>query len=643
LSRGLPVLLALLSLGAAPRPNLLLLTVESLRADHLGCYAGSGRSTPGIDALAARGIRFERVYAASPSTAPSIATILTGLLPAHHGLRHDGAAWLRSDVPTLATLLSRAGYRTGAVVGSFHLDSDRGLDRGFSLYDDGIKGLRKLVAGLSKERRAEEVAARGIEFLRQAASGQSFFLWLDFYDPHYDYEPAGPSRPGFPQDPYVGEVAAVDGQIALLGQTLRTLGLENRTDVVLAASHGEGLGDHGETGHGIYLYETTIRVPLIYAPAGGAAERGRVEPGPVGLVDLAPTLLRRAGLALPPGLDGRPLAAVVPAGGAGGRNAGGGGDGALFVESVEPFAAYGWSPMFALIQGERKIVAGRRVEAFDLTADPGEAKPLAPAPSWAPDLERRGRDLLGSLDPPAALRREVLAKAADLALPWRDQPFCLEKVDLPDPRDRQPLNDALFRARVDQSQGILGRAERTVREQVLPSDASNAAALEIAAELALRNGDEATLLERLAVLQCDYPLRAPAYHLYGHQMERKRDRPRAEAAFKIVSLIEPRGEESWYDLAGLYALEGKKDLALGFLKKSIQRGATDFEVIRSAPQFTALRDDPRFKKLVGETGPPKPGAPSPGGPSPGAPSPGGPSPGATPARPSDSAPPPPPR
>ena len=139
------------------RPNILLITVESLRSDRLGCYAPGVKATPSIDALAGRGVRFERAYAASPSTVPSVATILTGLYPVHHGLRHDLGGRMGDDVPTLAATLARKGYRTGAVVGSFHLDSDRGLDSGFGTYDDDIPGISKTIAPLSKERRAEEV------------------------------------------------------------------------------------------------------------------------------------------------------------------------------------------------------------------------------------------------------------------------------------------------------------------------------------------------------------------------------------------------------------------------------------------------------------------------------------------------------
>ncbi len=596
--------------GARPassvRPGVVLITVESLRFDRIGCYSGGAKPTPALDALAARGVRFERAYAASPSTAPSVATILTGLYPIHHGLRHDLAAWIDPRVPTIATLLHAAGYRTGAVLGSFHLDADRGLARGFDLYDDAIQGIRKLLGAVSKERRADEVVRKGLGFLDGARSGRPFFLWLDLYDPHYDYDPPDPFKARFDADRYQGEVAAVDAALQTLADGLRARGLEGGTDLILAGSHGEGLDDHQETGHGIYLYETTIRVPLIVVPAGagtappGAA--GRVVREAVGLVDLAPTILERAGVAPPARTDGRSLAAILASAamktGAPRR---------LFAEAAQPHAAYGWSPLFAVIEGDHKIVAGRRLEAFALDADPDEAKPLSPVPGWASALEAFGRPLLGSLDPPGELRRKVLAGAAELDLPWRESPICLEKQSWPDPRDRVVLNDILFRARIASDQGLPGSASTMSRNQILPVDPANFSALAMVSSVALRNGDHATLMEELEILQCDYPLRAVSYHYFGHDLQRRKEMAGAEKAFRLCSVIEPRNEEPFYDLAALYALEGKKDLALDYLRRSIERGATDFGFIRTDPQLASLRKDPRFVSLVGTSpSPPSP-------------------------------------
>lgn len=576
----------------------MLITVDSLRRDHVGCYAGgAGSATPMIDALAARGVRFERAYAASPSTAPSIATILTGRTPARHGLRHDRDAWLAAGTPTIATVLKRSGYRTGAILGSFHLDADRGLSAGFDLYDGDIEGVRKNVVGRSRERRADDVAGRGIKFI-EAASKSRFFLWLDFYDPHYDYDPPEPFKTRYAADPYTGEVANVDAQVGRVIETLRERGLMPATLIVLASSHGEGLGDRGETGHGACLYENTIRVPLLLIPAEGSdAGRGRAVGAVVGLADLAPTIFDLLGVAPPPALDGASLRPLL--------------EGATpdrarraYVEAVEPYEAYGWSTLFAVIDADRKVVVGQRLEAFDLGADPGEAAPLQPAPPWAAELERLGRARLGSLATPALLRKQIKAQIDRLALPWRDSPVCLEKETWPDPRDRMSLLDALTKARIAADQGFAGTANSLATEKILPIDAANVTGLELAGFLALRNGAEEGLYQMLQILQCNYPYRATAYHYLAHHLQRRKEDARAEIAYKIFAAIEPRSEEPFYDLAALYASQGRKDPAFENLKKSIDRGARDLDFIRKDPQMGPLRDDPRFSRLVGPA-PPK--------------------------------------
>ncbi len=585
--------------GSTPKANILLITVDSLRRDHVGCYAGGGgETTPMIDALAARGVRFERAYAASPSTVPSIATILTGRTPAHHGLRHDRAAWLDAGTPTIATVLKRSGYRTGAILGSFHLDADRGLSAGFDLYDGDIEGVRKNVVGRSRERPADDVVGRGIKFLDAGSKGP-FFLWLDFYDPHYDYDPPEPFKTRYPADPYAGEVAYVDAQIGRVIDTLRERGLMPGTLIVLASSHGEGLGERGETGHGAGLYENTIRVPLLLIPPDrlpGPTQRSSVG-AIVGLVDLAPTIFDLLGIAPPPALDGVSLGPLL--------------EGATpdrarpaFVEAVEPYEAYGWSTLFAVIDGDRKVVVGQRLEAFDLGADPGEAAPLRPAPSWAAELERLGRARLGSLATPVLLRKQIKAQIDRLALPWRDSPVCLEKETWPDPRDRMSLLDPLTKARIAADHGFAGTASSLASEKILPVDAGNVTGLELAGLLALRNGADEGLYQMLQILQCNYPYRATAYHFLAHQLQRRKETGRAEIAYKIFAVIEPRSEEPFYDLAALYASQGRKDLAFENLRKSIDRGARDVDYIRKDPQMGPLRDDPRFSRLVGPI-PPK--------------------------------------
>jgi arylsulfatase A-like enzyme len=583
------------------RPNILLITIESLRADRLGCYGGEGAATPAIDALAGRGLRFERAYTASPSTAPSVATVLTGLYPARHSLRDDLGGRLADGVRTVASILRDAGYRTGAVVGSFHLDPDRGLDRGFDSYDADIPGLVKMVAGRSKERRAGDVVEAGLRFIDAHRGPQPFFLWLDLYDPHADYDPPEPFKTRFAADPYRGEVAYVDDRIGALVAGLRSRGLEDVTAIVLAGSHGEGLGDHGETGHGIYLFETTIRVPLILVPTGGAPPR--LVPEPVGLVDLAPTLYEIARVEIPTSLDGHALTAWR---GAARREASTGTPAPrrYYVEAVQPWAAYGWHPLFAVIEGNRKVVQGRRLQAFDLDAGPGETDELVPSPSWAPDMVSFGDRLIGRLEPSPAVEARAAAAIRRLALPWSGSPICREREALPDPRDLLRLNDPLFRARLDFDQGIVGRAAKIAEETVLPADPVNYSGLFFTLFLAVRTGRHDLVRLDLELMQCNYPLRGTAYHFWAHELELQGGKETAqEQALQLFGLLEPWSEEPFYDLAVLHARQGKKEAALQDLEKSIGLGARDLDYIRRDGRLKILHDDPRFKQLVGPAAP----------------------------------------
>jgi arylsulfatase A-like enzyme len=593
--------------------NILLVTVQGLRADRLGCYAPGRTTTPAMDALAARGACFDRAYAASPSTVPSVASLLTGLYPPRHHLRDDVGGRLAGGVTTVAAALKRAGYRTGAVIGTARLDSDRGIDAGFDFYDDDIPRDRMKPFTLIRERPAEEVVRLGLAFLDAGKGATPFFLWLDFNDPRYEHAAPEPYKKQFESAPYDGEVAYLDAQIHVLSEELGKRGLERSTHIVLAGVHGEGLGDHGETGHGIYLYETTVRVPLLIVAAGGAptaadgvaAERsGRRVACPVGLIDVAPTLLDLAGLRSPTGLDGRSLAPLARGGAATDCVAG---TRRLYIESMQPFSLYGWSPLFATVEGERKIIAGTRPEAFDLKADPGETKPLEPRPPWAAGLEAFGSALLGSPDPSPDLKARVRRAVAQLQLPWAGKEGCRERADRPDPRDRVELNDALFRVTVSHEIGMAGRAADVSEKEVLPKDPRNYLALEMTAFLAVRNGWREKAAGPLEALQCGYPYRSAAYHLLAHDLEGRGEPQRAEAPARIFALIEPWNEEPPYDLAVLYAVQGKKDLALAQLRKSIALGATNFEFIRGDARLGTVRSDPRFTDLVGPAAPRSPG------------------------------------
>lgn len=334
--------------------NLVLVTLDTVRADHIGCYGYAAAETPWLDRLAAEGVRFEQASAPVPLTLPSHASLLSGLLPPHHGLRNNGAGSFPDGRETLATLLSGQGWRTGAFVGAFVLDRRFGLSRGFQTYDDEIERAPGATMALEAERPGREVMDRALSWLGQDAS-KPFFLWVHLYDAHAPYSPS-----------YDGEIAKVDEQVGRLLQELERRGLSDSTVVAVAADHGEGLGEHGELTHGLLLYEPTLRVPLLVKGPGLAP---RVVETPVSLADLGPTLAGLAGKALPGTLDGRDLSAAL-------REGKEPAPADVYAETQYP-AVFGWSALSALRRRNLKYISSPKPELYDLDRDPKEAANLA--------------------------------------------------------------------------------------------------------------------------------------------------------------------------------------------------------------------------------------------------------------------------
>jgi arylsulfatase A-like enzyme/Flp pilus assembly protein TadD len=360
-ARALALLLALLAAIATgcstdPRPrNVVLVTLDTVRADRLGSYGRAGADTPWLDALAARGMRVERAYAPVPITLPSHVTILTGLLPPRTGIRDNGDLSLATGVTTLAERLSAGGFFTAAAVGGFPVASRFPVSRGFARFDDRFADPRN-PAGL--ERDAGEVVRAALG----AASGRGarpLFLWVHLFDAHDPYEPAEPWRSRHANDPYQGEIARVDAALADLEAGLRPIVGAEPVLWVVVADHGEGLGEHGEDTHGFFLYEPTVRVPFLMA--GPGVPRGTTVPGPRGIVDVVPTILDRLGLEIPAGLDGEPL-----------RD--GPTERSLYVETLLPLRHYGWSPLRAAVSGRTKYIAAPRPELYDVVDDPRESQ-----------------------------------------------------------------------------------------------------------------------------------------------------------------------------------------------------------------------------------------------------------------------------
>jgi len=350
--------------------NVLLITIDTIRADHVSATEGS--PTTHLARLAKRGAFFEQAVVQVPLTLPSHACILTGAYPETNGVRDNGGFVLSKDVPTLASEAKTAGLRTGAFVGAAILNHRFGLNRGFDVYNDDTeeeKRLKKL-PGVVSEIRAEVVSRRGIEWLESAyaegiggTAGKRFLLWLHYYDPHVPYDPPEPFGSRFAKDPYTGEIAYTDAQIGRVFDWLRNKNLENQTLVFVLGDHGESLGEHGEYTHGVFLYDATMRVPMLVAGPGIAP--GQRLKQQVRSIDVMPTILAYLGLSKGPRAEGESLLPLLTENRAVRTTY-------SYMETLYPKTAMNWSELRGVRAEDWKLVVSPKPELFQLTQDPGE-------------------------------------------------------------------------------------------------------------------------------------------------------------------------------------------------------------------------------------------------------------------------------
>ena len=363
-------------------PDILLITLDTTRWDHLSCYDGSKANTPYIDAIARSGILFTRALTTVPVTLPAHASILTGLYPLEHGIRNNGGYRLDEGVPTIASVLHEKGYRTGAVIGAFVLDSQFGLDTGFDVYDDFMPGGGGKPRFSYIERNGDAVTDAAISFLEEAGSSP-FFLWAHYFDPHFPYQPP----PAFKKkSPYGGEVGYVDACIGRLMARLEEVRGGRPLLTVIVGDHGEDLGDRGEMTHGVFLYDTTVRIPLIFSFPGRIQSGGRSEEL-ASVIDIFPTILELAGVDTKAfDLHGRNLIADIESDRTVSRP--------VLIETLLPYENKGWSPLEGVILGEWKYIRAPREELYNMRDDPAESRSLAESES---ELVGRMNAILDSL------------------------------------------------------------------------------------------------------------------------------------------------------------------------------------------------------------------------------------------------------
>jgi arylsulfatase A-like enzyme/Tfp pilus assembly protein PilF len=514
--------------------NVLLITLDTTRWDRIGAYGDGSAVTPNLDRLAGQGALFEQTIAPAPLTLPAHSTIFTGLLPPRHGVRDNGGYVLDPSHQTLATALKRTGRATGAFVGAFVLDAKFGLDAGFDTYHDKFDLSRRRSISLgSISRTAGEVVENAMPWLDEHAS-RPFFAWLHFYDAHSPYEPPEPFRSRFQDRPYAGEIAYVDSQVGRLLQWLDTRQLADRTIVVVIGDHGESLNEHGEGTHGLFIYESTTRVPFIIRtpyslPAGQRVKSvARSE-------DVMPTVLELVGDRAPDDIQGRSLLPML-AGTTEDLNLD------AYSESLYARNHYGWSELRALRSGRFKYIATTRPELYDLERDPKEERNLfderrALADRMAQELDKLAAESAKGEAGPSAVDPETRERLAALGYIGSFSSAAKKPGEtLPDPKDKIDIFN------------LMTSAHESNRE-----DGSDAA------------------IARLKKVVSQDPNILDAWVMLGNEHSRKRDYGTALEYYKRALAINPDYDLATINLAQAYRALGDYRAALLGFERYLQK------------------------------------------------------------------------
>jgi choline-sulfatase len=576
------VALALLLIAAAagcrraPRPNVLVITIDTLRADHLGCYGFGLARTPSIDRVAREGVRCADAISAAPITMPAHSSIFTGLYPPAHGVRDNGAYALGEGAVTLAERLRAAGYTTHAFVSALVLNRRYNLTQGFETYDDDLWAEDDPKLFMIRERQAPKTAARFLEWFQRWDHDRAkpFFTWVHFFDPHQPYRPSATDRL-LAVSPYDAEIAGVDRQIGRIVDTLRTRGILENTLLIVTADHGESLGEHGEMTHAIFVYDATVHVPLIvryprkFAPS--------VYRGPVRSVDIVPTVLGVLGLDGRDETDGRDLGDALR-----GRIA----PPALpqYSESLLSEVGFGMAPLYAVRDGGYKFIRAPRPELYDLRTDPKELHNLvATLPRVAARLDGELTQLTQN-----SLRHSVRAAASPMTRETEESLQALgylasksERSSMQgmDPKDALPLHNKLEEARHFAQQKRWDDAQRLLLEIVAVTP-RNVSALNVLGLIGIKTGDAAMALkyyqQSLAIDREQFRV----YGVVGAIALTGGDLDRAAQQFRAALAVNPHFAEAMANLGFIEALRGRDREAEAWYRKGIAADPTFPRVYR---------------------------------------------------------------
>jgi arylsulfatase A-like enzyme/Flp pilus assembly protein TadD len=544
------------------KPNVLLVTFDTTRADRIGCYGYEKAETPVFDQAAAEGVLFENAYCQVPITLPSHASILTGLYPPSHSVRLNGPYLLPENIPTLAEVMKNNGYATSAFISAYVMDSQFGLDRGFDVYDDEMLKTGELK---NPERRAGETVDRAIEWL--GGNKKPFLMWVHFFDPHRPFEPPEPYKSKFSTDLYDGEIAYTDAMLGRLTDELEKKNLSENTLVILTADHGEGLGEHDEEAHSLFLYDTTIRVPLVVKwPEGMAVpqrwKRGARLEEPVETVDIMPTVLSLVGIGKKPAFDGLDLTGPPEM------------DRMAYAETLYPHS-FGWSPLLSIRREGWKLIHAPQPEFYNIPDDPPELNNLyASEKSRAEDYKKRLLVFYENQQEQAATTQslsseqmealESLGYLGTTAVSGGPE----EWVILPDPKNRVDLFDRINEAR-DLTHG--GRHEQALElvEPYLENESNNPILLNIAGLANIRRGrlgPGMKYLEEYRALAPDDP--EASFHLGVARIMAASPAGAVRPLEEAVALM-PAYAAAWDQLGIAWGMQGQLEKALEAGQKAV--------------------------------------------------------------------------
>jgi arylsulfatase A-like enzyme/Flp pilus assembly protein TadD len=584
-----------------PPPSVVLITLDTLRADRLGCYGRAGAGTPTLDRLAASGVRFDDAWSAVPITLPSHLSMMTGCTPVTHGVRDNGVTRFDGRIPTLATRFAASGYRTVAVVSASVLDSIWGANSGFAVYDERFDG--------KAERSGAAATTRALEL--SGSTSAPLFLWVHYFDAHWPYEPPPSYAQRFPNDPYQGEIASIDFEIGRLIAGLEKTG--QKPIIVIAGDHGEGLGEHGERTHGIFTYRSTLRVPFLIAGPGIAG--GRVVREPVSLVDLAPTVAELAGLAQAKLEDGVSLAATVLRGAAAPASR------TIYYESMLPFDSYGWVAPRGATDGRHAFIELPGREVFDLRSDPGETTNLYDAASpLSTSLVRRFDTLASGLAEragqgnPVQMTDEQRAKLGSLG--YLSGVSSGAATPTLDPKDVVGLADQVDKALELHAAGHFDEAIAKA-DGVLKRNPENVPALSVRGQALLSQKRYREAATTFASIVARNPTIAVVRFDLGSSLAGSGDAAKAEAEWRKAIELEPHFAEPRASLIAANRTRGDTAVALALAKEAASSGAESAELslelglayatsgdLASAERWfdSAVRLRPTYSEALGNLG-----------------------------------------